>query len=47
MQAILTSFVKFEFRGTLDMVFDICRQHKAESTQTKMITTVVGINPDR
>lgn len=44
---ILTSSVKLEFPGTLEMVLDMCKQHRADKMHTKIITNVVGIKPDR
>ena len=41
----LTSRPKFLFLGTCEIVFDMCKQQRADNIQTKMITTLIYDEP--
>ena len=42
----LTSLVKSELPGTLEIAEEICKQQSADKIHTKRMTRVVGINPE-
>ena len=42
----LTSLVKLEFPGTLEIADEMCKQQSADKIHTKRMTRVVGIKPE-